>query len=101
MHAVCADVKKKEPQDMLITDFIETYAQDKQIRFEYCYLGLHQERIPEESLSYVGTAGAFARVMKEKAPMVFHLYATCGECNDFEVAEESDGTTVIRYIDFR
>lgn len=85
---------------MLIKDLIGTYPAEREIRFEYCYLDEKGDRIVAPELFYEGAAGAFAHVMEERAPMVLRLYATCGECNDFEV-DEKEELTGLRFIDFR
>lgn len=86
---------------MLVIDMIKGYAPDHEVVFDYCFYDRTMTPRADESLSFCGRAADFEAVMAVKNPAALHLYATCGECYDFEVVEDSPKRTHLRYIDFR
>lgn len=86
---------------MLISELIRQYPAEKQLEFEYCFYDRNMRPVKDDNLSYSGPAGLFGESMLQRAPEVLRLYATCGECYDFEIAENSAERVVLRFVDFR
>ena len=86
---------------MKLIDYIGENASDQEVIFDYCYLDRELLPVRDEDMSYRGPGSAFANTMQAQCPQVLRLYATCGECNDFEVIENTEKRLWIRYTDFR